>query len=155
MILPEQGRFQSKDKSWVSAAVNQKNVLSQSTQRDAAGACRMVGPWARSRLVLLSSEFNTALHIQLKADISKLWLNQKCFAATSFQILFTININTSSNFGKKNGYNWARKGNCHLRFTLTKVHDTIRPSEETEKKFKLLSMSSFCHLTFKQADNPS
>lgn len=53
------------------------------------------------------------------------------------------------------GYNLARKAICHLLFTLTKVHDTIRPSEETEKKFKLLSMSSFCHLTLKQADSPS
>jgi len=53
------------------------------------------------------------------------------------------------------GYNLAGKRNCHVRVTLTKVHETIRPSEETEKKFKLLSMSSFCHLTLKQEDSPS
>lgn len=48
------------------------------------------------------------------------------------------------------GYNLAGRKNRHLLFTLTKVHETIRPSEEMEKKFKLLSMSSFCHLTLKE-----
>lgn len=31
--------------------------------------------------------------------------------------------------------------------TFTNVQDTILPSEDTEKKFKLWSMSSFCHRT--------
>lgn len=52
-------------------------------------------------------------------------------------------------------YNLAGKRNYNLLFTLIKVHETIRPSEETEKKFKLLSMSSFCHLTLKQEDRLS
>ena len=32
-------------------------------------------------------------------------------------------------------------------FTFTIVHWVIRPSEDTEKKFMLLSRSSFCHFT--------
>lgn len=31
--------------------------------------------------------------------------------------------------------------------TFTSVQDTILPSDDTEKKLRLLSMSSFCHLT--------
>lgn len=31
--------------------------------------------------------------------------------------------------------------------TFTSVQDTILPSDDTEKKLRLWSMSSFCHLT--------
>lgn len=31
--------------------------------------------------------------------------------------------------------------------TFKSVQDTILPSDDTEKKLRLLSMSSFCHLT--------
>ena len=31
--------------------------------------------------------------------------------------------------------------------TLTSVHDTTRPSDDTEKKFMLLSKSAFCQRT--------
>lgn len=31
--------------------------------------------------------------------------------------------------------------------TLTRVHETTLPSDDTEKKLRLLSKSSFCHLT--------
>lgn len=32
--------------------------------------------------------------------------------------------------------------------TFTSVQDTILPSDDTEKKLRLLSISSFCHLTW-------
>ena len=58
---------------------------------------------------------------------------------------------------RKNNAHVAVNATCHswlnLRiqsvhlFTFTIVHWVILPSEDTEKKFMLLSRSSFCHFT--------
>ena len=42
---------------------------------------------------------------------------------------------------------WSSSTILLIVFTFTMVHCVIRPSEDTEKKFMLLSKSSFCHFT--------